>query len=433
MASEDTTLQQPVMTFEERPTTRRPGVVVLHAVSSSLKVVRLEPGKALEIGRSAECDLVLADPDVSRRHLSIVREGDGFRVDNLSLNGSVLYGHKLTGSAFVREATDRAHPIVRVASTFLFLVNDAYEYENGRVSVEDGQVLGPVNHRAHLEIDRASAAGLTTLIQAETGSGKDYAATRYHARGPRKDKPFLVVNCASLTENLADGQLFGTRKGAYTGAENRHGLFGDADGGTLFLDEIGELALSVQPKLLRVLQTGDYSAVGSTQRKHADVHIVCATHQDLAARVAEGAFREDLFHRLMQMHVQLPPLRERREEIPTLVRTFLGGLVPTIELLESCMIHPWPGNVRQLQQAMGRMAAHARGPTVSSADLPEKVREEIAEVLRKPPPGNKTAALIAACEANGGDVQAAADSVGLRKSQAYDLLAKAGYKPRKGK
>jgi Nif-specific regulatory protein len=213
-------------------------------------------------------------------------------------------------------------------------------------------------------MDRAILSPITVLLQGETGTGKELIARVIHDHGPRKDRPFVAVNCGALTETLLESELFGHKRGAFTGAViDKPGLFEVAHGGTIFLDEIGETTPVLQVKLLRVLQEGEIRRVGETQPRRVDVRLISATNKDLAQEVQRQRFREDLYYRISIFPIQLPPLRERREDIPHIVSQFircskakLGKQVQgiTMKALMLLMRYPWPGNVRQLQNEIER-------------------------------------------------------------------------------
>ncbi len=227
---------------------------------------------------------------------------------------------------------------------------------------------------------RVADADVPVLLLGETGTGKDLAARALHAESPRCDKPFVTVNCAALPEQLLESEFFGHVKGSFTGAiHNRAGLFVDADGGTLFLDEIGELAPGLQSKLLQVLETGVVRAVGSNRERPVDVRVIAATHRDLRARIAEGLFREDLLYRLDVISISVPPLRQRREDIPRLIEHFLTAARARYpraqverfsrEAVQIMMEYAWPGNVRELKHLIERTVLLGRSPEVSAADV----------------------------------------------------------------
>jgi len=219
----------------------------------------------------------------------------------------------------------------------------------------------------------------SVLIEGESGTGKELVARAIHYNGPRKDKPFIAVFCGSLPESLLESELFGHKKGAFTGAlEDKKGLFEVADGGTFFLDEIAEVSPAIQTKLLRVLQEGEIRRVGETKVRKVDVRIIAATNRHLADEVRQGRFREDLFYRLNVITIQLPPLRERRKDIALLAAHFLSvyaqkyrrpvrGL--TSEAMDVLMHYPWPGNVRELENTIERAVVLARGPEIQPEDL----------------------------------------------------------------
>jgi DNA-binding NtrC family response regulator len=226
----------------------------------------------------------------------------------------------------------------------------------------------------------------TVLIQGESGTGKEVLARAIHLSGPRAKKPFVAVHCAALPENLLESELFGHEKGAFTGAiQRRPGRFETADGGTLFLDEVGEIPLSMQVKLLRVLEEREVTRVGGSQSFKVDVRIIAATNRDLTEEVAEGRFREDLYYRLKVVSFDLPPLRHRRPDIPLLVRHFLeqfaqehGRPIPRVTkgAMDRLMAHNWPGNIRELRNALENSLVFLRGDEIDIHDLPPQFREE---------------------------------------------------------
>ncbi len=225
----------------------------------------------------------------------------------------------------------------------------------------------------------------TVLLQGESGTGKELIARAIHTNGPRRDKPFIPVNCGALPDTLLESEMFGYEKGAFTGAVGtKMGLFESANGGTLFLDEIGELGQALQVKLLRVMQDQEVRRVGGTTSTRVDVRIIAATNRDLEQLVKEGKFRDDLFYRLKVVPITLPSLAERREDIPMLVHHFLqkcaagaehavrGVLPETMALLTD---YRWPGNVRELENAIERAVSLSHGPLLTPEDLPEAIRQ----------------------------------------------------------
>ncbi|CAK7069161.1 MAG: Regulatory protein AtoC [Desulfovibrio sp.] len=235
-------------------------------------------------------------------------------------------------------------------------------------------------------VDRAAPSKSSVLITGESGTGKELVARAIHFASPRKDGPFVSVNCMALNPGVLESELFGHEKGSFTGAvAMRRGRFEVADGGTLFLDEIGELSHDMQVKLLRVLQERKFERVGGSEEIEVDIRVVTATNKDLQAEVEAGNFREDLYYRLNVVHLTLPPLRERREDIPLLVGHFLekmvheNGLPPKVftpEALDFLCGYEWPGNIRQLENMVERCMVMAPSDAIEVQDLPPEIRDE---------------------------------------------------------
>jgi len=234
-------------------------------------------------------------------------------------------------------------------------------------------------------IEEVANSDVTVLIEGESGTGKEIAARSIHLNSARRDKPFISINCAALAEQLLEAELFGHVKGAFTGAvATKPGRFQSADGGTLFLDEIGDLSPKGQGDLLRVIEESAFRMVGGSELIRVDVRIVAATNKDLEASVRQGRFREDLFYRLQIVPITMPPLRERAEDIPLLIEWFLENFTVkhkrrrkrfSAEALQLCQRFPWPGNVRQLRNAIERVVITCRQPSVEVADLPDFLRD----------------------------------------------------------
>ncbi len=228
-------------------------------------------------------------------------------------------------------------------------------------------------------IERVAPTGATILVRGETGTGKELVARVVHALSPRRDQPFVAVNCAALPESLVESELFGHERGAYTGAQARRlGRFERADGGTLFIDEVGNMPEAVQVKLLRVLQERTFERVGGTETLHVDIRLIAATNLDLEGAMSTGQFREDLFYRLNVVPITLPPLRERREDIPLLLEHLLPmfqrrlgkeGIRLSAAMLERLSLYDWPGNVRELMNVIERVVALT--PSGGVADFPD--------------------------------------------------------------
>ncbi|MCA9530256.1 MAG: sigma-54-dependent Fis family transcriptional regulator [Myxococcales bacterium] len=236
-------------------------------------------------------------------------------------------------------------------------------------------------------VDKVAEYTTTVLVQGESGTGKELVARALHQRSPRRDKAFVPVNCGAIPEALLESELFGHKRGAFTDAHaDKRGLFAEAHGGTLFLDEIGELPLALQVKLLRVLQEGTIRPVGATRDQDVDARVIAATVRDLEREVKEGRFREDLFYRLNVLQVNVPPLRDRKEDIVLLVEHFIertnGRLGTSIRGIEAAatkvlLDYRWPGNVRELENVIERAVVLADGDRIRVDDLPERLREPV--------------------------------------------------------
>ncbi|ATB46274.1 sigma-54-dependent transcriptional regulator [Corallococcus macrosporus] len=301
-------------------------------------------------------------------------------------------------------------------------------------------------------LERAAELDITVLITGETGTGKELVARAIHYHGPRKDRPFVAVNCGALPSELIESELFGHARGAFTGAvETKPGLFESASGGTIFLDEIGELPLAVQVKLNRTLQDKEVRRVGDSVARRIDARVITATHRDLKAEVAAGRFREDLYYRLNVFPVQLPPLRERREDIPLLAMFFVqkaaktyrqpvDGLEP--DALRALTGYSWPGNVRQLENAIERAVAIATSARVGAGDLPPEITGEqqgalLTNQLVKMPFREAVDLardrasrdyLIALLREFGGNVTRAAERAGMERESLHRLLKRYGLR-----
>ncbi|AKQ68881.1 Response regulator of zinc sigma-54-dependent two-component system [Myxococcus hansupus] len=275
--------------------------------------------------------------------------------------------------------------ILRVARRALEQKRLVEENRSLRQQVERGSPMLVGRSAALLEVykqvARAAASNVPVLITGETGTGKEMVARALHKRSPRMNGPFIPVDCGAITESLMESELFGHAKGSFTGASGtRRGVFEEASGGTLFLDEIGDVGMKVQSQLLRVLQEGEIRRVGESIPVKVDVRVVAATNKDLKARVSEGLFREDLLYRLDVVHLHLPPLRERSEDIPALVEHFAGrhargGVRPVVtpEANARLAAYDWPGNVRQLENVVARALALNVTGVLGPQDFPEPI------------------------------------------------------------
>jgi two-component system response regulator AtoC len=293
---------------------------------------------------------------------------------------------------------------------------------------------------------RVASKDVTVLIRGETGTGKELVASLLHANSPRAKQPLVVFNCAAIPSELAEAQLFGHTKGAFTGAVAAHdGYFVQANGGTLFIDEIGELPLSLQAKLLRALQEREVLPLGSTQIKKVDVRVVAATHRDLAAEVAAGRFREDLYYRLNVVELVAPPLRDRKSDVPLLAREFarkyserygLGYVIQLApELVDYLQQQPWPGNVRQLENTIARCVALATTKIVglealqAPHDVPEAAEGTLQNVgpsFREQVEAFERNLIAQTIRTSAGNQSETARRLQINRATLYDKLKKYG-------
>jgi len=315
-------------------------------------------------------------------------------------------------------------------------------------------------------LSQAASSDIATLITGESGTGKELFAWTIHRNSRRSDKSFVVVDCTALPETLIEAILFGSEKGAYTGADrSREGLIAQADGGTLFLDEVGDIPLSMQKKFLRVLQDKSYRPVGAAKERKADFRLVAATNRDLEDMVDKNQFREDLLYRLRSLRIELPPLRERTEDIEELVRHHIAGVSErsgiqikgfSDDFFDILRRHTWPGNVRELNQSIEKaMVAAGQDGMIFPGDLPENVRVQVARdsVIPKMPENTKDqnddAPMVSLKEYRdavvmnsekvyleellsrvGGDIDSACRISGLSRSRLYSVLKKCGIHPK---
>jgi len=309
------------------------------------------------------------------------------------------------------------------------------------------QIIGSSTEMQHVfrSIEQVAPSRASVLVTGESGTGKEVVATAIHRASARATGPFIAINCAALSENLLESELFGHERGSFTGADKRRrGRIEQADGGTLFLDEIGEISPALQVKLLRVLQERAFERVGGNETIKVDVRIVTATNQNLRELVAAGRFREDLFYRLNVVGLHLPPLRERRADIPQLALHFLkhyaannGSNVTRFsdEALEALADHAWPGNVRQLENAIEHAVVFASGDCIEASHLPPELREGPAKGERLPPvPGANMLeleryAILKTLEAVGGSTRRTAELLGMSVRKIQYRLRQYGAVP----
>jgi DNA-binding NtrC family response regulator len=327
-------------------------------------------GDSFTVGKDAGNDLVVPDRFISSKHLKIARKDNWFHViDKNSTNGSFL------GAVRIYEAEVPFFTTLRMGETELVL-------EPVSQNRKDNSFYGIIGNDASVRqlaelIERVAPSSAAVAIFGESGTGKELVANAVHARSNRAERAFIPVNCAAISKELIESELFGHEKGAFTGAATaRKGAFEEADGGTLFLDEIGELPLDLQAKLLRALESGEIKRVGASRPIHVDVRLVAATNRDLMALSREGKFREDLYYRLCVIPLHLTPLRNRRGDITTLAEHFIRTFSPrgqsvrfTPLAMDRLQSHHWPGNIRELRNVIHRALLLRKGPMIDAPDL----------------------------------------------------------------
>ena len=327
--------------------------------------------RPVHFGSSPSCEMVLSDKTVSRKHVMAELVGDEvMMVDCGSTNGTFIQG-----SRFEKISIGFGAEVKLGRTVIKFLPDEEVVEPEPSHDSAFGSIVGfdtKMRQLFNLLTDVA-ATNATVLIEGETGTGKELIAEEIHNHSPRRDGPFVVFDCGSVPRELIESMLFGHVKGSFTGAvTDRKGAFAEAHGGTIFLDEIGEMALDLQPSLLRVLDKRAVRKVGSNTYEKIDVRVVAATNRDLRAEVAKKTFREDLYYRLAVIRVSVPPLRERGSDIPLLVQHFInsfnGGLNVTPEDMAKLQRHSWPGNVRELRNVMERACLLSRGDSVNIDD-----------------------------------------------------------------
>jgi transcriptional regulator with GAF, ATPase, and Fis domain len=313
----------------------------------------------LSIGSADGNDLKLTDPAVSRHHCTLRADERGLAIVDLGSRNGTFVGEVEVVQAFVGAGTH-----VRVGRSTIRIDVLDHELEQPVARGDRyGPLLGasPAMRRLYPLLEQCAASSATVLIVGETGTGKELIAEAIHARSMRREAPFVVVDCSALSHDLAESELFGHERGAFTGADlQRIGAFESADGGTLFLDEIGELPLTLQPLLLRALEARTIRRVGSNEQRPIDVRVMAASHRDLRVLVNDRRFRADLFYRLNVLRVAVPPLRERTGDIELIAaelwRMFRPTVPPPPALLAHFAAQSWPGNVRELRNAVERAA-----------------------------------------------------------------------------
>ncbi|MEO5728563.1 MAG: sigma 54-interacting transcriptional regulator [Byssovorax sp.] len=408
---------------------------------------RLGPGR-IRVGTAPGCDVRLGDPTVSRLHCQLEIHGHGVHVTDLeSTNGTFVDGVRVYSAELSAGGT------VTIGATVLRLelTGEPVYVELSRAD-RFGRFLGASAEirRIYAILERVAPTDATILVQGETGTGKEALALAIHEASERADGPFIAVDCGAIAENLFESELFGHVRGAFSGAViDRTGLFEQANGGTLFLDEIGELPLSLQPKLLRVLEMREIRRVGASTTKRVDVRVLAATNRLVARQVNEGTFREDLYYRLAVLEVVVPPLRARREDIPPLAahfyQSFSGRADPLPpEFLATLAARAWPGNVRELRNfiersvSLGWVTRHGEKAPVLPASAPPGLEallptdlplKEARELWTNRFESLYVSALLRRCH---GNVTRAAELAGVNRRSLQRLMAQHGLRSGEG-
>jgi DNA-binding NtrC family response regulator len=406
--------------------------------------VELE-GSSLSVGTDPGCDLVVGDPAVSARHFSLAPTEHGILLTDLgSTNGTFVDGYRAG-----RITLNDGSTISAGESRFEVVAGDGEVTLPMSKATNFGGLLGhsPAMRALFAVLEAAAKTDATVLILGESGTGKELAARALHERSARRDAPYVVFDAGAASATLVESQLFGHARGAFTGATDAHeGVFEAAEGGTLVLDEIGELPLALQPKLLRALEARTVTRLGETAERPVNVRIVACTNRNLDEEVRAGRFRADLFFRMSVVTVRIPPLRERKEEIPRLVRHFVaklaGDAAPDVpaSVLRMLEGHDWPGNVRELRNFVERMLAlpgvapsvalGAASPATPGAapGLSPDLALGFHEAKRRATDEFEHAYLRRLVEVHGDNLSEAARVAGLSRQSCYRLLYKHGLR-----
>jgi transcriptional regulator with AAA-type ATPase domain len=398
----------------------RLGLLVGHGSSARRYYI---DGRPLQVGSAADNDVVIADRAASGRHCRLEPGECGLVVRDLgSLNGTFVNGVKVLAAQLTGGSQ------IRVGRTDLRIVERSLR-ENGNPAVgmvaESAEMLGIV-----ADTERMAALSWPVLIQGESGTGKECIASALHQAGPRSGGRFVALNAGGLPRELVESELFGHERGAFTGAVTIHrGVFEQANGGTLFLDEIGELPLDMQARLLRAIESQEIRRVGGESDIAVDVRLVCATHRDLNALVAEKRFRHDLFFRITRLLIEVPPLRSRPEDIRALTRHFLAQIAAEVgprrlstQAFARLEAHRWPGNARELSNVLSAACAATSSPCIDAADI-ERV---LGQRAGRGDARSITAEIIErAVEEHDGNQSAAARALGISRSTLRDRLLRA--------
>ena len=378
-----------------------PGVRLLVIGNGSYETYNLPTAGTVTIGRSESADVRLDDLQASRSHARLTIGETLFVEDLGSINGTRVRDRPIARGE--RVAVQSGETIAIGSSVLIVHVRSKRQPERPVTDVPTyteanlaDAMAGPDPMKAIYAVAEKAAAGtINILILGETGVGKEVMAKTIHRMSPRRSGPSICLNCAALSESLLESELFGYEKGAFTGATNsKLGLLEAAEGGTLFLDEVGEMPLSTQVKLLRVIETREVTRLGSVRPRRVDVRFIAATNRDLEAEVERNAFRRDLYFRLNGVSIRIPPLRERRGEIRPLAETFLrnicqelGRPVPPLspEVLQALQKREWPGNIRELKNAIERAVLLSTAPSINIEHLPQERKASVYPIVPELP------------------------------------------------
>jgi len=396
----------------------------------------------VRIGRDRKNAIILPHTTVSRHHANLLRQGRKYLLMDHSSNGTFV-GKQRVDKLLIDPGTEIQIGPFRLVLTQEGMPLWAKPTEQSPVSGVFHPRTGLVGSSGEMiklteAIEKMAASSATALVMGETGTGKELVARALHDLSQRAAAPFVAINCGAISTDLVESELFGHEKGAFTGAgRERKGAFEQADGGTLFLDEIGELSLDLQPKLLRVLESGEIRRVGAQNSTCVNVRVVAATHRNLKAEAERGGFRSDLLYRLYVFPLLVPPLRARKEDIPDLAGFFYGDREAfTGPAMKRMRDHDWPGNVRELKNVLERARILTGGGKIGPEDLIFLDESPLSGVTPTDPLPETFEELerlyyTRALEKSDGSIRAAAKSLGIPKSTLYDRLKRYGLSPGK--
>jgi transcriptional regulator with PAS, ATPase and Fis domain len=397
------------------------------------------------VGTSSKCDLVLTDQSVSRRHFELGPSDNGYVLRDLdSMNGTFIRGLRV-GEVLLPGSEE-----IEIGRTTLALSTlDEHEELPLSDKTSFGTMVGrsAAMRQVFAVLERASPSDATILLEGESGTGKELAAENIHSHSMYEKKPFILVDCGAVAPTLIESELFGHCKGAFTGADrDRPGAFEEANGGTVFLDEISEVDISIQPKLLRLLDKREIKRVGENRYRPANARIIAATNRDLTNEVEHKRFREDLFYRLSVVRIRLPPLRDRREDIGLLAREFITKRYPDVDpnqvvtdqVTAMFLNHDWPGNVRELRNVVERLLLFPERPesAIRRSKAPAETEPFLDKMLEIPfrkfqeklKEHYEKAYLSAVLDSCNGVMSWAAKKAGLPRQTFYRLVAKYNLK-----